>query len=65
MSVTFYGTGRRKRSIARVYLTQGAGSIDVIADCRKDRTQNEKMPADRICPPGWTVAKAYRLATAR
>lgn len=29
MSVTFYGTGRRKRSIARVYLTQGAGAINV------------------------------------
>ena len=29
MSITFYGTGRRKRSIARVYLTQGAGAINV------------------------------------
>ena len=30
MSVTqYYGTGRRKRSTARVYLTEGSGSINV------------------------------------
>ena len=27
--VTFYGTGRRKKSIARVYLTAGTGKITV------------------------------------
>ncbi len=29
MSLVFYGTGRRKDSIARVYLTQGEGKIEV------------------------------------
>ncbi len=29
MSLIFYGTGRRKDSVARVYLTQGAGKIEV------------------------------------
>lgn len=29
MSVVFYGTGRRKDSVARVYVTQGNGQIEV------------------------------------
>jgi small subunit ribosomal protein S9 len=33
---TFYGTGRRKRSIARVYLTPGKGEIKVNGQLFKD-----------------------------
>ena len=33
---TFYGTGRRKRSIARVYLTPGKGNIKVNGQSFKD-----------------------------
>ena len=33
---TFYGTGRRKRSIARVYLTPGKGHIKVNGQSFKD-----------------------------
>ncbi len=33
---TFYGTGRRKRSIARVYLTSGKGEIKVNGQLFKD-----------------------------
>ena len=33
---TFYGTGRRKRSIARVYLSPGKGDINVNGESFKD-----------------------------
>ena len=33
---TFYGTGRRKRSIARVYLTPGKGEIKINGQLFKD-----------------------------
>ena len=33
---TFYGTGRRKRSIARVYLTPGKGEIKINGQIFKD-----------------------------
>ena len=38
-SVQYYGTGRRKSSIARVYVTLGSGKIVV-----NDRDVNEYMP---------------------
>lgn len=38
-NVQYYGTGRRKSSIARVYLTPGSGKILV-----NDRDVNEYMP---------------------
>lgn len=38
-SVVYYGTGRRKSSIARVYIKAGTGSIIV-----NDRDVNEYMP---------------------
>jgi small subunit ribosomal protein S9 len=38
-SVQYYGTGRRKSSVARVYLTAGTGKIIV-----NDRDVNEYMP---------------------
>ena len=34
--VNFYGTGRRKRSIARVYLTPGKGEIKINGQLFKD-----------------------------
>ena len=33
---TFYGTGRRKRSVARVYLSPGKGDINVNGESFKD-----------------------------
>ena len=33
---TFYGTGRRKRSVARVYLTPGKGEINVNGQSFRD-----------------------------
>ena len=33
---TFYGTGRRKRSVARVYLTPGKGNIKVNGESFKE-----------------------------
>jgi small subunit ribosomal protein S9 len=38
-SVQYYGTGRRKSSVARVYITSGKGKIVV-----NDRDVNEYMP---------------------
>lgn len=38
-SVQYYGTGRRKSSVARVYVTLGSGKIIV-----NDRDVNEYMP---------------------
>ena len=38
-SVQYYGTGRRKSSVARVYVTLGSGKIVV-----NDRDVNEYMP---------------------
>ena len=39
----YYGTGRRKSSIARVYLTSGTGNITV-----NGRDVNEYMPFDTL-----------------
>ena len=42
-SKKFYGTGRRKSSVARVYLTQGKGKITV-----NGRSVNDYMPYDTL-----------------
>ena len=34
--ITFYGTGRRKRSVARVYLSPGKGEINVNGESFRD-----------------------------
>jgi small subunit ribosomal protein S9 len=41
--VTYYGTGRRKSSIARVFLADGKGKITV-----NDRPVDEYMPYDTL-----------------
>ena len=42
-SVQYYGTGRRKSSVARVYVTSGTGKIIV-----NDRDVNEYMPYETL-----------------
>jgi len=42
-AVSYYGTGRRKSSIARVYLFSGKGTITV-----NERDVNEYMPYDTL-----------------
>jgi len=42
-AVSYYGTGRRKSSIARVYLFPGKGTITV-----NERDVNEYMPYDTL-----------------
>jgi small subunit ribosomal protein S9 len=41
--VTYYGTGRRKSSVARVFLSDGKGVITI-----NDRPVNEYMPYDTL-----------------
>lgn len=41
--VTYLGTGRRKSSVARVYLTQGTGIISV-----NDKTLDEYLPLETL-----------------
>lgn len=42
-TVTYLGTGRRKSSVARVYLTQGTGIISV-----NDKTLEEYLPLETL-----------------
>ena len=42
-TVTFLGTGRRKSSVARVYLTPGTGIISV-----NDKTLDEYLPLETL-----------------
>ena len=42
-SLQYYGTGRRKSSVARVYITSGKGNITV-----NGRDVNEYMPFDTL-----------------
>ena len=47
-NITYLGTGRRKSSVARVYMTQGTGVITV----------NNKTLEDYL--PSWCNASWYR-----
>jgi len=59
---TFYGTGRRKRSIARVYLTPGKGEIKVNGQLFKDYLCRETL-ATIVMQPLVAVEgeKAYNI----